>query len=578
MMTRVGVVLAVAVMTAACSGSGVSTGSSDGTGSSVDGSAPQARSAPALPDQSGSSHDPSPRQSTGPREPGRSDIEGHHKRWPASGVASSRGLTRPTGWGPTVGEWRAAQAAVAALSAEELAGQVIVARYSGTRAPLELVEQFHLGGVIMMEDNYRSVRATVSTNQSLQKHDARPWPLVIGVDQEGGMVTRLREPLTQFPTYMSLGAAGDPDLARRVAHASGDELRAAGFTMVFAPDADVTVGALDPTIGSRSAGDDAVDVADVVQASTQGFMESGIVPVLKHFPGHGSVTADSHLTLPHQDAGTAQLARRDFVPFAAGVKVGAPAMMMAHISVDEVAPDVPADLAPQVVQLLTEGLGFEGLVVTDALEMEAVVTGYGAGNAAVAALNAGSDLLLMPADVQAAHGAIVAALADGSLSRERLEEAAAKVVALMMHQKGADQVDFSVIGSHRHLAMRVSAEALTVIQGRCKGPYLEGPFTATGDRATVATFQRLAIRHGLTVGTGTTVALIDAYGDPVDADIVVSLDTPYVLAASSASVAKLALYGSTPPALEALVRALVGEAAPRGHLPVDVPGIDAPSC
>jgi beta-N-acetylhexosaminidase len=343
--------------------------------------------------------------------------------------------------------------------------------------------------------------------------------------------------------------------------------------MVFAPDADVTVGAADPTIGSRSAGDDAREVATVVRASTRGYIESGIVPVLKHFPGHGSVTADSHLTLPHQGAGVSELKQRDFLPFAASVKAGAPAVMMAHISVDQVASGVPADLAPKVVGLLTEGLGFDGVVVTDAL-----VSGYGAGDAAVAALQAGSDLLLMPADVSAAHSAIVSAVSDGSLSRARLEEAAAKVVALMMHEDAAGEVDVDVIGSHSHVSREVSAKALTVVQGRCKGPYVDGAITATGDSEVVEVFNTVSEAHGLTLGGGTTVALISAYGGPAKADIVVSLDSPYVLVSSSATKAKLALYGSTPQAMEALGDVLMGDAAPTGHLPVALPGLDVPAC
>lgn len=575
MARRVGLVLAAALM-AACSGDGMPAGSPDGGAGSVYESRKPTSATPNQPDQPAPKGPPDePSQSGQPSSGGINGPPNNPPNGTGSGGSNPGSLT---GWGPTVGERRAARAAVADMTDEELAGQVIVARYTGTEAPLDLVEQFHLGGVIVMGDNFESIEDTVRSNQLLQERDDRSWPLVIGVDQEGGMVTRIGEPMTQFPTYMSLGAAGSLSLAEEAARASGVELRAAGFTMVFAPDADVTVGASDPTIGSRSAGDDAGQVADMVRASTRGYLEAGIVPVLKHFPGHGSVTSDSHLTLPHQGAGVAQLKRRDFLPFAAGVDAGAPAVMMAHISVDDVAPGVPADLAPKVVQLLKAGLGFEGLVVTDALEMEAVVSGYGAGASAVAALQAGSDLQLMPADVSAAHAAIVAAVSDGSLSRARLEEAAVKVVALMIHEEAADRVDPGVIGSHHKLAQQISAEALTVIQGQCKGPYVEGPVTAVGDTQAVARFNGLAARHGLSVGGGTTVALIGAYGAPANADIVVSLDTPYVLASSSAGVAKLALYGSTPQALEALLEVLVGEAAPQGQLPVDVPGVTPPQC
>ena len=570
----IALVLAAASMSA-CSGGSDSTALPDRTaeagrtsarsGSGGDGARPSAATpkSPATPPES-----PPP---DGPKGANRKEPDEEPK-------SDSMGDLRPLGWGPTQGEWKAAQAAVSDMPVEELAGQVIVARYTGTEPPLQLVEQFHLGGVIVMGDNYASLDATVKSNQLLQSSDDRPWPLVIGVDQEGGSVTRIGAPMTQFPTYMSLGAAIDLRLARAAASANGEELRAAGFTMVFAPVADVTLGASDPTIGSRSAGDDAREVAAVVRASTLGYVDSGIVSVVKHFPGHGSVTVDSHLALPHQGATVSELNRRDFLPFAASVEAGAPAVMMAHISVDRVAPGVPADLAPEVVGLLREDLGFDGLVVTDALEMEAVVSTYGAGPAAVAALQADSDLLLMPADVEAAHSAIVSAVSSGSLPRARLEEAAAKVVALMMHEEVADPVDARVIGSHHEISRQVSAKALTVVAGKCKGPYVEGSVLATGEGEAVQAFNAAAEEHGLAVGSGTTVALIGAYGGPSSADVVVSLDTPYVLAGSSASKAKLAVYGSTPQAMEALVDVLVGEAVASGRLPVAVPGVPPPAC
>ncbi|MGI8888317.1 MAG: glycoside hydrolase family 3 protein [Nocardioidaceae bacterium] len=464
------------------------------------------------------------------------------------------------------------------MSDKELAGQVIVAGYAGTEPPVELVEELNLAGVIVMGDNYVSVDATREANSRLQHADDRPWPLVISVDQEGGIVSRIGKPMTQFPTYMSLGASGDLQLARRAARANGEELRAAGFTMVFAPDADVTVGASDPTIGSRSAGDDAEQVAAVVAASTRGYVQSGIVPVLKHFPGHGSVTSDSHLTLPHQSASVDALERRDFRPFQAAVGAGAPAVMMAHISVDQVAPGVPADLSPQLVGLLREDVGFGGLIVTDALEMQAVAAEYGADESAVAALRAGSDLLLMPPDAEAARAGIVAALHDGSLERQRVEDAAAKVVALMMHEAAAADVPAELIGSHEDLSRAVSARALTVVDGSCQGPYVGGRVTASGDPEAVRAFDAAAAASGLQTGSGTSVALIGAFGNPASADIVISLDTPYVLASSSAAVAKLALFGSTRPAMDALVAVLTGQARPRGRLPVAVPGLKPPAC
>ncbi len=485
---------------------------------------------------------------------------------------------RPTGWGPTLGEWRHARLVAGRMTDAELAGQVIVARYTGTSAPTDVIARYHLGGVIVMSENISSVGSLVTSNQELAAAAGhRPWPLVVAVDQEGGIVARVGAPMTQFPAYMSLGAAHDPRLAERVARASGQELRAAGFTMVFAPDADVTIGPADPTIGSRSAGSDPRAVGRLVSASTKGYSQAGIVSVLKHFPGHGSVTANSHETLPHQLASVDELAARDFVPFAAAMRVAAPAVMVAHIALDRVDPDVPADLSSADVHLLTSKLGFRGLISTDALEMAAVTDGFSSGAAAVAALMAGDDLLLMPLDLDGAYQGILSALKDGSLPRHRVEVAAAKIGALMLHEQHQPAGPVSSLGSHQALSQQESAQALTVVAGACAGPYVDGPVQAVGDPADVALFTAAAQRAGLEIGAGITVGLADNAIPSGDLDVVVSTDTPYVLAESVAPT-KLALFGRTPGAMSALVDVLMGDATATGRLPVDLPGVDVPRC
>jgi beta-N-acetylhexosaminidase len=400
----------------------------------------------------------------------------------------------------------------------------------------------------------------------------------VAVDQEGGIVARLGEPMTQFPTLMSQGAAGSRRLARRVAASTARELRAAGFTMVFAPDADVTIGPADPTIGSRSAGSSATKVAGIVSAASAGYVSAGIVPVLKHFPGHGSVTTDSHETLPVQHASLARLRERDFLPFARAARSGAPAIMVGHLVLEHVDPGVPADLSRADVGLLRSELGFGGLVSTDALEMAAVTDHYGAGNAAVVALRAGVDLLLMPASTDAAYHGIVDAIRAGTLSRARVENAAAKIIALMMHEARRKPVPSDVIGSHGALSQQLSAAAATLVQGTCTGPYVGPAVTPVGDPEAVRRFTSAARAAGLRIGGGRTVALLGYGAQGRPADVVVSLDTPYVLAYSSASVAKIALFGSDPGAMRALVSVLTGRTAARGHLPVAVPGVDPPRC
>ena len=193
---------------------------------------------------------------------------------------------------------------------------MIVADYSGTAAPVDLVRRLHLAGVIAFADNVSSARQVRAANLRLRRELRRP--LVVSVDQEGGIVERVRDGLTRFPAFMSAGAADDAALTTSTYAASAAELARAGFTMDFAPVADVTSGPDDPTIGSRSAGSRPELVAEHAVAAARGLLDAGIVPVVKHFPGHGSVPADSHETLPVQTRSLRELREVDLVPVRCG--------------------------------------------------------------------------------------------------------------------------------------------------------------------------------------------------------------------------------------------------------------------
>ena len=316
------------------------------------------------------------------------------------GPAEQLGL-RP-GWGPTEGELDDAVREVRRLPLPALAGQVIVASWSGTGAPVRLVRDLDLGGVIAFDENLTSPGQTRKLMTTLRRQVDRRWPLFLSVDQEGGIVERAAT--TSFPAFMSAGAAGDPELTTRVYRQYAAELAGLGFTVDFAPDADVTSGPSDPTIGSRSAGSDPRLVGQQASAAASGLQDGGVAPVLKHFPGHGSVPADSHLSLPVQHRSLEELRRVDLAPFAAAVDDGVPAVMTGHLDIRAVDPRTPATLSrPVVTGLLRRELGFEGLVVTDSLQMDAVTAGRSAGEVAVRALAAGNDVLLMPTDPAAAR-------------------------------------------------------------------------------------------------------------------------------------------------------------------------------
>lgn len=349
----------------------------------------------------------------------------------------------PLGWGPTAGEWAQAQDLVSGWTPEQLAGQVIVGRFHGTdpEVPAELVRDLHLGGVSVTTGNIadeEQVRALAAAVAQAAADDGRTFPPVIGVDQEGGYVSHLRGIATEFPHFKSAGLAieADPERGRAAtrdaAETTGLELRDLGFTWVFAPVADVTIGSADPTIGARSPSTDPEIAAQAVEAAVTGYNAAGVVSTTKHFPGHGSATADSHDELPEVSATVDDLMRSDLLPFGAAVEAGAPAVMMAHLDMTSIAPGMPSSLAPEVYDLMRTDIGFQGVAVTDSLGMGGVL---GGPKPAVRALAAGADVLLMPVDTRVAHGLVTEAIVSGEVPRERAEEAAARVVAVQLWQQ-----------------------------------------------------------------------------------------------------------------------------------------------
>ena len=503
----------------------------------------------------------------------------------------------PPGGLPTSAELAAARRDVARLPVRALAGQLIVARYSGTSPAnaASLVRGLHLGGVAVFAENVPdSVASVVPTMRAMSgavhqalKADGRNWPAIIAVDQEGGPVARLRSPATEFPPVMALGAARDTALAQRVGAASGQDLRALGFTVVMAPDADVTLGPQDPTIGVRSPGSDPRLVGDVASALVRGYLSAGVIPTPKHFPGHGTVTTDSHVSLPKQLASRETLDQRDLVPFRQLIAQRAPAIMVAHILTVSYDAKNPATLSRSVsLGLLRKRLGFQGLIVTDALEMGAISGSYGAGAAAVRAVQAGADVLLMPGDPATALAALEQAVRSGTLTRARLEESAARIVATMRHND-RPALGVGSVGNHNDVAQALAAASITQISGRC-GARLVGPSVAVlgGTATDHSRFASAARRQGLQTGAGTSVRLLDgaAYNassgsssgtQSGSGDVVVALDVPYGLANSHARTAKLAAFGRTDATFDALVRVLLGKATARGHLPVAVGSIPA---
>ena len=471
------------------------------------------------------------------------------------------------------------------MTIEQQAGQVLMPFYRGLdhEAHAAVIERLHLAGSIIMGDNVpgtpdggvdtAAMHGVASRLQAAAGAGGRSWPGLIGVDQEGGVVARLRAPLTEWPAPMSYGAAGSGPLAGEAGQAMASELAALGFNTDFAPTTDVTMGPADPTIGARSMSGDADAVSGLGVAFSQGMLAAGLLPAAKHFPGHGSVSVDSHARLPVQDASLEQLRAKDLKPFQAAIDAGLPMVMTGHIAVSALEPGVPASLSKAAYAEL-RGMGFQGVAVTDALNMGAVEGRYPNDSAAPLALAAGADLLLMPANVEAAHAAIIAAVRSGALPPERLAEAAQRVVTMMSWRGRLGAGPGTAPGSGSSLSQQVSAEAITVLAGPCEGPIVPASVRVTGGSAEdQARFTASARNAGISIGAGPLVSLVGVPASPAAphpaADVAVALDAPWPLA-DSAAPARIALYGRSEGAFDALAAVLAGHARAPGKLPVAV--------
>lgn len=314
-----------------------------------------------------------------------------------------------------------------------LALRVLLPAFAGTTLPDDYASLLAegLGGICYFGTNTADGPAAVA-ELSAAIRAANPRA-VIAVDEEGGDVTRLHA--THGSPVLgpaALGAADEPVLTRDTGRAIGTELAAAGINLDLGPVADVNSNPDNPVIGTRSFGADPTLVAVHVAAWVTGLQDAGVAACAKHFPGHGDTAQDSHLELPTVDVDLATLTARELVPFAAAVEVGVASVMTSHIVVPALDAELPGTLSPSVLGLLRDRLWYDGVIVSDALDMAGASAGRGIPEAAVLSLAAGADLLCIGADVPAplvreTQDAIVAAVHEGRLSHERLEEAAARI-------------------------------------------------------------------------------------------------------------------------------------------------------
>ena len=485
-------------------------------------------------------------------------------------------------WGPSVADMTAARETAAAMSVEQAAGQVIVAAFSGrdTGTVREQIQRYHLGGVIFLGGNVGSRNQTTAlTSAALQAgvDDGRDWPVIVSVDQEGGNVARLGSLTPEMPAFMAAGATDDKSVVTAVYAEYGQDIAELGFNVDYAPVADVTIGLDDPIIRSRAAGSNPDRVGETVVAAMGGFLDAGLLTSIKHFPGHGSVTTDSHVALPLQEKSVSSLAATDLVPFQMSIDAGAPMIMMSHVAVKAWGSD-PSTLDADAYSYLRDEMGFTGVVITDALNMAAVTRSHDPDEAAVAALRAGADILLMPADTGEAHAGIVAAVEDGSLSRARLNDAAARSIAMMRWQATIDpELESPIEGDYVRLLSQTGA---TVVAPLCGERIVSDTVSISGGWSSERNALAVALEdHGVNVVSsgGTHVRIHGTADGGSDADVVVAMDGPWGLSGADAD-AYIGLYGRGDSTLAALADILVGEAAPESAWPVGVGSMPYGAC
>lgn len=339
-----------------------------------------------------------------------------------------------------------AQDFVAAMTLEQKIAQMFVITpqaltgYANVTAAGDTTRECYqnkpVGGILYMEENLLGSEQTsqmLADMQAIAKETAG-LPAFLCVDEEGGSVTRIAKNVafgvSDVGAMSEIGASGDAAKAEQAGSVIGAYLKDLGFNVDFAPVADVLTDLENAVIGTRSFGSDPNLVADMVSAELKGLKSQGIYGAAKHFPGHGAAAGDSHEGKAVLDKSLEELLASDLLPFQRAVSDGASFIMAGHISVPAVVgDDTPASLSQMMVtSILREQLGYDGIVITDAMNMKAVTDTYTAEQAAVMAVNAGVDLILMPQDYEAAYNGLLAAVREGTISQERIDQSVVRIV------------------------------------------------------------------------------------------------------------------------------------------------------
>ena len=498
--------------------------------------------------------------------------------------------------------------------------------FEGTEPPPELLSVLAEGavaGVTIFRKNVASAEQVAELTTTLQEASGSDVPLLIAADQETGQLSGLGSDTTAFPGAMALGAVGDPALAERVAFAVGTEMRALGVNMNYAPVCDIASNPTNPSLGIRSFSDDPSMVAALAAATVRGLQAAGVVATAKHFPGKGEAVVDPHHQLPVLELDRDRFTTVELAPFRAVIDAGVPAVMVGHYAVPAVTGqrDLPTSVSEAMIDgVLRSELGFDGVIITDALDMGALPQGVGQIVDMIAALRAGVDLLLCTPD-HATQERLRSGL-DLAVARGLVDPGPSGHRTHMLRQRlTSDRPNFALVGgeAHRSLAAEVARRSVTLVRDdtgllplHAEGQLLAvtprpADITPADTSSYVTPGLAAALRRhhpevtefvtsptptpaeiseatsradratAVVVGTdwagaeqATLVRQLQATGTPV---VTVALRTPFDLTEYSEVSTHLCTYSIHPAALNALADVLFGSSAPLGRLPVAIPGL-----
>ncbi|MDW0111105.1 beta-N-acetylhexosaminidase [Sporosarcina aquimarina] len=333
------------------------------------------------------------------------------------------------------------------MTLDEKLGQLFIAGIDGTdinEASKQLIEQHKIGGVIFYANNVDTPDQTVQFVNSLKAaNQGNPLPLFTSIDQEGGRVARLPKQVAKIPTGAAIGKTNDPDYAFNIGTALGKQLQQFGFNMDFAPVLDVNSNPNNPVIGDRSYSADPDVVSQLTIQTMKGIEKQHVIPVVKHFPGHGDTSVDSHLELPKVNKTLQQLEQLELIPFKSAIEADADVIMVAHILLPQLDETYPASMSePIITSLLRKQLGYKGVIMTDDMTMKAITNHYGLADAAVHSIKAGSDVVLIahdPAKTVAAIDALKAAVASNEITEQRIDESVLRIIQLKQKYRLEDK-------------------------------------------------------------------------------------------------------------------------------------------